>query len=185
MLPSCPRQIEKVAKIERAGPRHSDNGADDWHLCWCWHAEHAEDVLQESKLDHPSPHPPTRIRSIYTIQPRGYHVIPAALLSMSFSQTPTRHSRFVDNKHQTPIRLSGDRTVEALFRLVIEFVLGSLPIALASYRFSNIVLYRLHPEALPDSSRFRGANQERIEEIAIFSALPARSQKKRGFSGKG
>jgi hypothetical protein len=32
-----------------------------------------------------------------------------------FSQTPTGHSRFVDNKHQTPIRPPDDRSVDALF----------------------------------------------------------------------
>jgi hypothetical protein len=34
-------------------------------------------------------------------------------LPASFSQNPTRHRRFVANKHQTSIRPSGDRTVEA------------------------------------------------------------------------
>ena len=35
-----------------------------------------------------------------------------------FSQTPTGHRRFVENKHQTPIRQDSHKTVEALFSRV-------------------------------------------------------------------
>jgi hypothetical protein len=96
---------------------------------------------------------------------------------MPFSQTPTRHSRFVDNKHQTPIRLSGDRTVEALFQLVIETVLAisNNPLLVPGFQVSFTAL---HPEVLADSSRFERANQERIEGIAIFFRPFPRARKK-------
>jgi hypothetical protein len=70
-----------------------------------------------------------------------------------FSQPPTGHRRFVDNKHQTPIRPSGDRAVEAIFSRVshAQLRIFRLPLILFSktthqthFRpMANVILYHL------------------------------------------
>jgi hypothetical protein len=54
---------------------------------------------------------------------------------MSLSQTPTPHSTFVENKHQSAIRPSGDRAVEALFSRF-----SGAPIAV---NFSSLLWFQL------------------------------------------
>jgi len=50
----------------------------------------------------------------------------AALCLRPSAKTPTPHSTFVENKSPTPIRPSGDRTVEASFLRFSGFQLRSI-----------------------------------------------------------
>src|SRR5579864_9630336 len=52
---------------------------------------------------------------------------------MSFSQTPTPHTRFVANKDQSAIRPNGDRAVEGIFWYFSAVKCG--PISVFSFRF--------------------------------------------------
>src|SRR5579864_670635 len=109
------------------------------------------------EVDYPSPLPSTRIpkhlHDSTPTQPRGSLGIVAALCRCTLSQTPTPHGRFVENKGLSAIRPSGDRAVEVLFLRNFELALRvwSLPCAAPGFQRS---LCRLHPEALPDRSRF-------------------------------
>jgi hypothetical protein len=68
-------------------------------------------------------------------------------LPASFSQTPTGHRRFVDNKHQTPIRPSGDRAVEALFSRVSHA-------QLRIFRTAAYSVFKDHPpDTLPSNGQ--------------------------------
>ena len=56
----------------------------------------------------------------------GDHPIFCSPLPASFSQRPTPHRRFVDNKSQSAIRPSGDRAVEVLFLRFSAFQSGAI-----------------------------------------------------------
>jgi hypothetical protein len=58
------------------------------------------------------------------------HRIPCGLLPVSFSQTTTPHSTFVENKSHNAIRKDCQKAVEAIFLVVSGFNSGELPVAL-------------------------------------------------------
>jgi len=106
-------------------------------------------------------------------------------LPMSLSQTPTPHRTFVENKHQSAIRPSGHRAVEALFSrfsglqsrsISAVFPRSSCPVGRGSWArllgfpancqlliancfLSKSFLGTSHPEALPEYTSFLRPNQ--------------------------
>jgi hypothetical protein len=149
--------------------------------CGCWHAE---DVLQESKLDHPSPHPPTRIPKHLHDSTPGIPVNSCVPLPMYLSQAPPGGRRFVANKGLSVIRPNGDRTVEALFQLVIEPVLAISHTSLLVPGFQvSFTAYTLRRCGILADSGERIKSE--LRKSPFFPPFPRARKKARGFSGKG
>jgi hypothetical protein len=122
------------------------------------------------------PPPPSRqlgFQSTYTNQPRSHPGDTSALLRPSADVPSARPPPPMDALLRTKGEVQFERTVDSLSKLFFSLVLGSFLAVCQSLsaRGFQRSMYRLHPEVLPDSSRFKRANQERIEGIVCGRSL--------------